>query len=83
MSEPQAEAEQAPSLLQFSGDFSSRGQRPAEVAGAEEAAGANFTAGRNSYLDQGRRGECRRARLPAGMQHVSDLLDQPAAVASS
>lgn len=79
----QAEREQAPSLLEScDGCISSDGEGSAEVAGAGEAAEENLAEDRNPYLDCGGRGECSGARVPAGMQHLSDLLDEPAAMAS-
>lgn len=62
--------------------LSSDGKGSAKVAEGGQAAVADFEANRDPYLDCGGRRKCRGASLPAGMQYVSDLLNEPAAMAS-
>src|SRR5579864_2374585 len=76
------EADIAAGPLEFwDGCFSSDGKGSAEVAEGGQAAVEDFEANRDPYLDCGGRRKCCGASLPAGMQYVSDLLDQPAAMA--
>src|ERR1017187_1618382 len=53
---------------------------PEAAAGAGQASEADVAPYRHPHLDGGWSGECSPARLSHGMQHVPDLLVEPAPV---
>src|ERR1700692_3528826 len=57
-------------------------KRSFEMAKAREAAAYDFASHWHPYVHCGWRGECCRTGIPARLQHLSDILFQPAAMAA-